>query len=250
MPASMAAPTSATCTWTFHSRPVGVSTPTMTRLSPSAARRSCRRATARSSVSASRNWTSLPGPAGGWCGRCSPEWLVAVPWSRRASGGRAGSTPVTVVDQGVEDQAEAGAAGVDHSGVAQDRELARRRLEGGAGTVGGRADDVGEVGASLVDGGDRGFGAGAGDREECPFLGVGDGGVGGVGGLLEGGGEGRAVGRAAGRRDGRRGRAGAGRGSCRSCRGHRGRRRGRGPTRRTRWCAGPRGRARRRRPGR
>src|SRR5829696_4623167 len=95
MPASMAAPTSATWMWTFHSRPLGVSTPTMTRLSPSAASRSWRRATAASSVSASRYWTSLPGPAGGWCGRCSPvSWW---PWSRRARAGRAGSTPVTVV---------------------------------------------------------------------------------------------------------------------------------------------------------
>ena len=100
MPASIAAPMSETCTCTFHSRPVGVSTPTTTRLSPSAASRVCSRATDSSSASASRYCTSLPGPGGGWCGtsRESARWVCACPASRRvASGGRAGSTPVTVV---------------------------------------------------------------------------------------------------------------------------------------------------------
>jgi hypothetical protein len=97
--------------------------------------------------------------------------------------------------QRVQDEAEAGAAGVHHSGVAEDGELLRRRLEGGPGTVGGRADDVGEVGSPLVDGGDGGRRAGTGHGEERPFLGVGHRGVGGVGRLLEGGGERRTVGR-------------------------------------------------------
>jgi hypothetical protein len=108
-------------------------------------------------------------------------------WAGRFDAGHGG-------DQRVEDQAEAGAAGVHHSGVAEGSELTRRRLEGGAGAVGGRADDVGQVDAPLVDGRDGGCGPRSGDGEERSFLRVGDGGVGGVGRLLEGGGEGRALG--------------------------------------------------------
>jgi hypothetical protein len=97
--------------------------------------------------------------------------------------------------QCVEDETETGPAGVDHAGFAEDRELVGRRLEGDTGAVRRRADDGGEIGAALVDGGDRGLGTGAGDGEEGALLGVGDRGVCGVCGLLHGGGEGRTVGR-------------------------------------------------------
>ena len=90
----------------------------------------------------------LAAGAGAAAGAAGPRPECRCPWSRRASGGRAGSTPVTVVDQRVEDQAEARAAGVDHAGVAEDGELAGGGLQGDAGAVGGGPDDVGEVGAA------------------------------------------------------------------------------------------------------
>ena len=196
MPASIAAPMSATWTWTFHSRPVGVSTPTTTRLSPSAARRSCSRATAASSVSASRYCTSLPGPGGGWCGRSPACWWR---WSRPA--GAAGQRRARRLDAGdggderVEDEAEPRTAGVDDAGLAERGELARGGLQGGARAVGRRTDDVGEIGVARRRPRRRPpLRRSAGDGEEGALLRVGDGGVGGVGGLLQRGGERRPVG--------------------------------------------------------
>ena len=207
MPASIAAPMSATWTWTFHSRPVGVSTPTMTRLSPRAASRSCSRATAASSVSARRYWTSLPGPGGGWCGRSLAGVAVAV---RRRAGGRAaaraGSTPVTVVTRASRTRQSPAPPASTTPASRRAASWSVVRLERGAGAVGRRADDGGEIGVAGVDGADGRLGAGAGDGEEGALLRVGDRAVGGVGRLLQGGGEGRAVGRAAGRPAGRRGR--------------------------------------------
>ena len=95
--------------------------------------------------------------------------------------------------QGVEDEAEPRAAGVDHPGVPEDGELPGRGLQSDAGAVGRGTDDGGQVGLAGVDGGDRGVGAGAGDGEEGALLRIGDRGVGGDGGLLEGAGEGGAV---------------------------------------------------------
>ena len=113
------------------------------------------------------------------------------------------------------------------------------RLEGGAGAVGGGADDRRRGRPPGVDRGDRGLRAGAGDGEEGALLRVGDRAVGGVGGLLQRGGEGRTVG---GRLTGELvGEAAQELGEDRAGVAARteDRARGRAPTRRTRWCGDP-----------
>ena len=195
MPASMAAPTSATCTWTFHSRPVGVSTPTTTRLSPSAARRSCRRATASSSVSASRYWTSLPGPAGGWCGRCSPECVVRG----RGRDGRAAGGPAR--RRSPSSPGRRGPGRGRRRRRRPRRRRAGRRAGSGVASRATRAPSAAARTTSARSGRPSSTAATAASAparatvRKVPFLGVGDRGVGGVGRLLQGGGEGRTVGR-------------------------------------------------------
>ena len=122
------------------------------------------------------------------------RWRRSPGGSRRASGGRAGSTPVTVVTRASRTRQRPGTPGVHDAGLAEGGELARGRLQRGAGAVGRRTDDVGEIGVARVDGGHGRLGAGAGDGEEGALLRVGDGAVGGVGGLLQRGGERRPVG--------------------------------------------------------
>ena len=239
MPASMAAPTSATWTWTFHSRPRrGVDADDDEAVAEggesfaAGARRRPRRCR--------RGGTAPRCPGRRAAGAAGARRSGGAPWSRRASGGRAGSTPVTVVTRASRTRQRpappasttpASRRASSWPGVAS---RATRAPSAAARTTSARAA------SARVDGGDGGLGAGAGDGEE--------------GALLR---DRRppstrcrppsasrrrrpARRRGAGRRAGRRGRGAAGRGSCRSCRGRRGRRRGRGSTRRTRWCGGPR----------
>jgi hypothetical protein len=98
-------------------------------------------------------------------------------------------------DQRVEDQAQARAAGVDHPGVAEGGQLAgvasraARAPSAAARTTSASAVRPSSTAATAASG------TGARDGEEGALLGVGHRAVGGVGRLLQGGGEGRAVGR-------------------------------------------------------
>ncbi len=121
MPASTAAPTSSTCTWTFQ-RP---SPPTTTRESPSGAS-SCRSDGMASSSASRRYITSYAGPPS----VRSPDGMLATGMRRAADVGRARGGPLAG-DRGlggVQDHAQPAATGVDHAGLRE-----QRQLLGGAG---------------------------------------------------------------------------------------------------------------------
>lgn len=129
------------------------------------------------------------GLAGGVVGRCGGTRADEV--TRGAGAGAGRSFAGEGLDQGVEDGDEAAAAGVDHSGAGEDREVPGCLAEGGEGGVVGGAGDGGAVGRA---GGVRPVGGGGGDGQDGALDGVGDGPVGGVRRAAQGPGEERAVG--------------------------------------------------------
>ncbi len=86
--------------------------------------------------------------------------------------------------RGVEDHAEAAAAGVDHAGVVQGLELVGRALERRAGGGGTGGDHVTEAVLQVPGGLEAGVAGGAGDGEDGALDRLADRGVAGVGGLL------------------------------------------------------------------
>ena len=93
---------------------------------------------------------------GGWCGASLGRAAGARGRGGR-SGGRTGLDAGRPRRPGRRAQARARAAGVHDPGLAEHGELVGGVLERDAGAVGGGPDDVGQLGAALVDRGDRGL---------------------------------------------------------------------------------------------
>ncbi|GAA3217452.1 hypothetical protein GCM10020256_20540 [Streptomyces thermocoprophilus] len=146
----------------------------------------------------------------------------------RVRGGRSGRLPRERLHQRRQHRHEPPPARVHDPGAFQRGQLPGRGGEGGAGAFVGGAGHGPAVAVGPV----GGLGGGGGDGQDGPLDGMGDGLPGGVGGAAQGEAQGPPVGGGRCRRGPGPCPAGAGRGSSRSCRGHRSARRGPWPGRR------------------